>query len=375
MPEVIKKRASKLAILNPSLTFICIFLGLYFLLSPTLSAVYLYKGKIEPRKSTKEQVSEVLGAPGEEIITNIYKYESSVDGIEKFIVEYKEQDDELVVDKMDLVFSKPYKSEVLAESMDFPRPTSNKVNSFGKYQEYFGADFSVIFTHKTKSPESGVVTMSIYNRERFDLFEIEPEDVPEPESRIVKKEKDKPKEPEDSVKTEETKQDEQAKESPKSEQKDVAKLTLEAKQHLQQGMMYVSLARANPNMAVENYSNALLEFSNAIERYPNYTEAYSNRGVIYLQTNKYNLAERDLEKAAELSPDNPYVQYNLAALYSVKEELDLSIEALDKALANGFANYDALRPEGENSDPDLHNLRESPEFKQTLEKHKIFILK
>jgi len=36
--------------------------------------------------------------------------------------------------------------------------------------------------------------------------------------------------------------------------------------------------------------------------------------------------------------------------------------------SNGFNDYDRLR-----SDPDLKNLRASKEFKQVLEKHKVFI--
>jgi len=42
--------------------------------------------------------------------------------------------------------------------------------------------------------------------------------------------------------------------------------------------------------------------------------------------------------------------------------------ALDAALANGFQNYDALR-----KDPELLNLRKSPEWRKTLEKYKVFL--
>jgi hypothetical protein len=44
------------------------------------------------------------------------------------------------------------------------------------------------------------------------------------------------------------------------------------------------------------------------------------------------------------------------------------MDALDRALGCGFNNYDALR-----FDKDLDNLRGEPEFRATLEKHKIFL--
>jgi tetratricopeptide (TPR) repeat protein len=151
--------------------------------------------------------------------------------------------------------------------------------------------------------------------------------------------------------------------------------SLEAKQHLQQGMAYVSLAQKNPATASENYENALMEFSRAVGIYPNYAEAYSNRGVVYMQQKKFNKALEDLKRAAELKPNDPIIHYNLAALYSRQNQLDLALDALDKSLEYGFNNYDALRPSGRNSDPDLNNLRRHPEFRKVLEKHKVFILK
>jgi hypothetical protein len=160
-----------------------------------------------------------------------------------------------------------------------------------------------------------------------------------------------------------------------SKQTEIAKLSPEAKQHLKQGMTYASLAQSNPKTASENYNNALLEFTNAIKLYPNYAEAYSNRGVAYMQQKKFNKALEDLKKAAELKPKDPTIHYNLTALYSLQNQLDLALDELDKALEYGFDNFDALKPSGPNSDPDLKNLRKDPEFRKVLERHRVFILK
>ena len=48
--------------------------------------------------------------------------------------------------------------------------------------------------------------------------------------------------------------------------------------------------------------------------------------------------------------------------------MDLSADALDSALKNGFNNVDRLR-----NDPDLNNLRKTKEFKKIVEKYKFFI--
>jgi tetratricopeptide (TPR) repeat protein len=135
----------------------------------------------------------------------------------------------------------------------------------------------------------------------------------------------------------------------------------EAKLNMQQGMNY---------LRSRDYDNAIKEFTVAIEKYPSYDVAYSNRAVAYMQQKKFNKALDDLKKAEEINPKNPTVHYNFVALYSLQNQLDRSLDSLDRTLELGFNNYDALR-----TDPDLANVRKHPEFKKTLEKHKVFIMK
>jgi len=148
--------------------------------------------------------------------------------------------------------------------------------------------------------------------------------------------------------------------------------SFEVRSHIKQGLSYVSTAKNAHNKALfdENIDNALKEFSLAIEKAPDYADAYSNRGVAYMQQRKYNKALEDLKKAKELKSESPSIRYNLACLYSLKGDVDFGLDELDAALANGFSDYESLR-----RDPDLKNLRKSPEFKRVLEKHKVFIMK
>lgn len=138
-----------------------------------------------------------------------------------------------------------------------------------------------------------------------------------------------------------------------------AKVPLEAKQHLQQGMQYASR---------RDYVNACKEFSNAIQLSPGFATAYSNRGVAYMQQKKFDLAEDDLKKAVELGPKDGKNHYNMACWYSLQGQVGRGLASIDTALSNGFSDYEALR-----KDRDLARLRQSGDWQKTLEKHKIFI--
>ena len=132
----------------------------------------------------------------------------------------------------------------------------------------------------------------------------------------------------------------------------------EAKRNLNQGMLY-----ANMN----DFGNAVNSFKASIECKKT-SEAYSNLGVSYMQLGKNNLALDALKKAENKNARDGVVLYNLAAVYSVSNQVDIALLYLDKALNNGFSHYDAIR-----FDPDLSNLRGEPEFRSILEKHKVFI--
>ncbi|KAL4426075.1 hypothetical protein ABPG77_007871 [Micractinium sp. CCAP 211/92] len=57
-------------------------------------------------------------------------------------------------------------------------------------------------------------------------------------------------------------------------------------------------------------------------------------------------------------------QYNIACCYSMLDNADSGLEALNSALASGFEDYAKVR-----SDPNLANLRKSPKFKPLLDRY------
>lgn len=148
--------------------------------------------------------------------------------------------------------------------------------------------------------------------------------------------------------------------------------SLEVQSHVKQGFSYISNAKNAREQYIrdEAIENAVKEFSLAIQKDPGYAEAYSNRAAAYMLQRKFNKADDDLRKAKELKPDSPSIRYNYASLHSLRGNVDLALDEIDAALAKGFSDYDALR-----RDPDLENLRRSPEFRKVLEKHKVFIVR
>lgn len=138
----------------------------------------------------------------------------------------------------------------------------------------------------------------------------------------------------------------------------VIQKTDDAETHFKQGIMFAGRA---------DYNNAILEFQKSIA-ITRTAKAYSNLGVCYMKTGKVNKALDALQTAVGMNNCDSFAQYNLAAVYSVMDKTDLGIDALDRALECGFNNYDAIR-----FDKDLTNLRGEPEFRTTLEKHKIFL--
>ena len=129
----------------------------------------------------------------------------------------------------------------------------------------------------------------------------------------------------------------------------------EALRHVQQGLGHVQS---------HEYDKAIKEFSTAIEQYPKYVMAYNDRAAALIRQKKFDEAKKDLENALAIDPHNPATYYNTAALYALQKQSSPALAHLDKALVLGFKDYDLLR-----TDPDLNNIRKTPEFRKLLERY------
>jgi tetratricopeptide (TPR) repeat protein len=100
-----------------------------------------------------------------------------------------------------------------------------------------------------------------------------------------------------------------------------------------------------------------------VHRDPVYVEALQILGDHYTQRGRFLEGLKVDQQLSRLDPDNPLVFYNLACSYSLTEEFDEAVAALDKALALGYRDFNWLA-----KDPDLRQLRKHPVFRGLRDK-------
>ena len=107
-----------------------------------------------------------------------------------------------------------------------------------------------------------------------------------------------------------------------------------------------------------------IEFMEGIvRRDPNYVDALQLLGDHYTQRGRYPEGLNVDERLARLEPQNPMVFYNLACSYSLTDQFERAILALEKAVQLGYRDFTWLA-----KDPDLKKLRAHPSFGELKEK-------
>lgn len=100
-----------------------------------------------------------------------------------------------------------------------------------------------------------------------------------------------------------------------------------------------------------------------VRRAPDYVDALQLLGDHYTQRGRYTEGLHVDERLARLEPQNPLVFYNLACSYSLTDEFDRALFALDHAIKLGYRDFRWLA-----KDPDLKKLRAHPSFDELKEK-------
>ena len=94
-----------------------------------------------------------------------------------------------------------------------------------------------------------------------------------------------------------------------------------------------------------------------VRRDPDYVDALQLLGDHYTQRGLFNEGLKVDERLADLEPENSLVFYNLACSYSLTDQFDRAVIALEKALTLGYADFTWLA-----KDPDLKKLRAHAAF-------------
>ena len=120
--------------------------------------------------------------------------------------------------------------------------------------------------------------------------------------------------------------------------------------HYNEGNKFLS--KGDWKEAVQNYKMAL-HHDKAL------SEVYINMSNAYLKGQQYEEAKKTLDTLKTQAPENPHLYYNLACYYSLTHQEASSLEALQQSIRLGYKNRDDAH-----TDPDLANLRQTPEFQQ-----------
>ena len=100
-----------------------------------------------------------------------------------------------------------------------------------------------------------------------------------------------------------------------------------------------------------------------VRRDPDYVDALQLLGDHYTQRGRFTEGLHVDERLAHLEPGNPLVFYNLACSYSLTDEFDRALQALNQAIELGYRDFKWLA-----KDPDLKKLRAHPTFLELKEK-------
>ena len=92
--------------------------------------------------------------------------------------------------------------------------------------------------------------------------------------------------------------------------------------------------------------------------------AHLGLGDIYRKQGKVEEALVNFRQAVEIEPENASGYYSLACVYSLKNESQLAIESLQKAI-----DLDKSKIEFSKTDPDLDNIRQTSEFQQLIDSY------
>lgn len=100
-----------------------------------------------------------------------------------------------------------------------------------------------------------------------------------------------------------------------------------------------------------------------LQRDPEYIEALQILGDDYTRRGMLDEGLKVDQKLSELRPRDPLVYYNLACSYSLADQLELAVDALERSLGLGYRDFRWMA-----KDPDLRKLRLSPLYKKIRNK-------
>jgi len=85
-------------------------------------------------------------------------------------------------------------------------------------------------------------------------------------------------------------------------------------------------------ITLKRFDEAFEIFNQVLLLDPHHVKALEARAVIYMQRGELELAEKDLEDALKLEPNNARLYYRLGQIYYRKKDLDRALELFTQAI-------------------------------------------
>ena len=96
-------------------------------------------------------------------------------------------------------------------------------------------------------------------------------------------------------------------------------------------------------------------------KHPDDARAHLFFALTLLEDGNIDESKNEADKAIELNPTDPLMQYNTACFYSNVGEKNLAIDTLKNAMAAGYQDYEWIK-----RDSDLDNIRNEPKFLELM---------
>lgn len=113
--------------------------------------------------------------------------------------------------------------------------------------------------------------------------------------------------------------------------------------------------------ALSSYKQAIEDCTKAIELNAEGYLAYGIRGFAYHHLGNYTEALNDYDKVIALNPNDINTSYNIACIYSIRNDAIKACQWLRKTIENGFSDWEHLK-----GDRDFDNIRNSICFKEII---------
>jgi tetratricopeptide (TPR) repeat protein len=110
---------------------------------------------------------------------------------------------------------------------------------------------------------------------------------------------------------------------------------------------------------LRNLEQEILFLEGVVRRDPSYIEALQILGDDYTRRGRFAEGLKIDERLSRLRPEDSVVHYNLACSYSLTQQIDQALEALESAINFGYRDFKAM-----DTDPDLKNLRQHADYKR-----------